>query len=85
MVAAVGLRILVGGPEMAAWLVESTPGRRGMADAAFWCTRAGSSVSSQVPEGVTSDTVWSASQATATGAEQTEAEQLPLEDSWEEF
>ena len=27
--------------KMAAWLVESTPGRRGMADAAFWYTSAG--------------------------------------------
>lgn len=27
--------------KMAAWLVESTPGRRGMADAAFWYTTAG--------------------------------------------
>ena len=30
-----------GAQKMATWLVESTPGRRGMADAAFWYTTAG--------------------------------------------
>ena len=30
-----------GAQKMAGWLVESTPGRRGMADAAFWYTTAG--------------------------------------------
>ena len=31
--------------KMASWLVESTPGRRGMADAAFWYTTAGKQLS----------------------------------------